>query len=53
MTALPSGEKHKAAPPPAPHLSVESDGEDVVGVAVVANLRTLLEVVDVHSPGHG
>lgn len=36
-----------------PHLSVELDGEDVVGVAVVTNLCSLLEVVDVHSSGHG
>lgn len=35
------------------HLSVEPDGEDVVGVAVVTNLCAFLEVVDVHSPWHG
>lgn len=35
------------------HLSVEPDGEDVVGVAVVANLCTFLEMIDVHSPRHG
>lgn len=35
------------------HLSVEPDGEDVVGVAVVTNLCTFLEVVDVHPPRHG
>ncbi|KAK0144933.1 WD repeat domain phosphoinositide-interacting protein 1 [Merluccius polli] len=34
-------------------LSVEPDSEDVVGVAVVADLRTLLEVVDVHASRHG
>lgn len=36
-----------------PYLSVEPDGEDVVGVAVVANLCTFLKVIDVHSPRHG
>lgn len=36
-----------------PHLSVEPDGEDVVGVAVVTDLCALLEVVDVHPAGHG
>ena len=36
-----------------PHLSVESDGEDVIGVAVVADLCSLLEVVNIHSSGHG
>lgn len=35
------------------HLSVELDGEDVVGVAVVANLCALLEVIDVHPSRHG
>lgn len=35
------------------YLSVESDREDVIGVAVVANLCTLLEVVDVHAAWHG
>lgn len=35
------------------HLSVELDGQDVVGVAVVANLGAFLEVVDVHPPRHG
>lgn len=35
------------------HLSVEPDGEDVVGVAVVTNLCAFLEMVDVHSPWHG
>lgn len=33
-------------------LPVEFDGQDVAGVAVVADLRTLLEVVDVHAAGH-
>lgn len=36
-----------------PYLSVEPDREDVVGVAVVANLCTFLKVIDVHSPRHG
>lgn len=31
------------------YLSVELDGEDVVGVTVVADLRPLLEMVDVHA----
>lgn len=35
------------------HLSVELDSQDVVGVAVVADLRPLLEVVDVHALRHG
>lgn len=35
------------------YLSVEPDREDVVGVAVVANLCALLEMVNVHSPWHG
>lgn len=35
------------------HLSIELDGEDVVGVAVVANLCALLEVINVHPPRHG
>lgn len=36
-----------------PHLSVELDSQDVVGVAVIADLRALLEVVDVHALWHG
>lgn len=35
------------------HLSVELDGEDVVRVAVVANLCAFLKVIDVHPPWHG
>ena len=35
------------------HLSVEPDREDVVRVAVVADLRALLEVVDVHASRRG
>ena len=35
------------------HLSVELDSQDVVGVAVVADLCPLLEVVDVHALRHG
>lgn len=35
------------------HLSVKLDSKDVVGVTVVADLRPLLEVVDVHALGHG
>lgn len=38
---------------PVSYLSVEPDREDVIGVAVVANFRALLEVVDVHTPRHG
>lgn len=34
------------------HLSVELDSEDVVGVTVVADLRPLLEMVDVHALRH-
>lgn len=33
---------------PAPYLPVQPDGQDVAGVAVAADLRALLEVVDVH-----
>lgn len=36
-----------------PHLSVELDSQDVVGVAVIADLCALLEVVDVHALRHG
>lgn len=35
------------------YLSVELDGEDVVGVTVVADLRPLLEMVDVHALRRG
>lgn len=35
------------------YLSVELDSEDVVGVTVVADLRPLLEMVDVHALRHG
>ncbi len=35
------------------HLSVQLDSQDAVGVAVVADLRPLLEVVDVHALRHG
>lgn len=34
------------------YLSVELDSEDVVGVTVVADLRPLLEMVDVHALRH-
>lgn len=37
----------------AAHLSVELDSPDGVGVAVIADLRLLLEVVDVHALRHG
>lgn len=36
-----------------PYLSVEPDGEDVVGVAVVADLCAFLKVIDIHPPWHG
>lgn len=48
-----NGEDHRWQFISFPHLSVEPDGEDVVGVAVVTNLCTFLEVIDVHSPRHG
>lgn len=35
------------------YLPVELDGEDVVGVAVVADLGSFLKVIDVHPPRHG
>lgn len=35
------------------HLSVKLDSKDVAGVTVVADLRPLLEVVDVHALRHG
>lgn len=35
------------------HLSVELDSKDVVGVAVIADLHPLLEMVDVHALRHG
>lgn len=34
------------------YLSVEAHGEDGVGVAVVADFRSFLEVIDVHATRH-
>lgn len=34
------------------HLSVEAHGQDGVGVAVVADFRSFLEVIDVHAARH-
>lgn len=36
-----------------PYLSVEPDGQYVVGVAVVANFCTFLKVIDIHPSRHG
>lgn len=35
---------------PSPHLSVESNRQNVAGVAVVTDLSAFLEVVHVHLP---